>query len=279
MVFTAHSNPKVSFIKKDLYDSVISLGPYRTPRRNRFTRKSRTGRSRIPFRVKKAIFERDGYRCQYCGKKFPRDQLTIDHVIPLGKHGIDELTNYVTACKSCNEMKGSMSLADFAHHIKIEITDLPVYGDPIIDNLNLPIQFRLLRKKIFAKTRMEKGRLQRSRGAQKRLERAFRYEFHKTDLGKKVLKDYPKLPGQVRVMLPQIEAIAKNEAEMRLLIELAKSAHTRNLIGSEITGKEPIREKLESILKRPDVDPPLSKRIRWALKRWKSQLFGSEDGI
>ena len=249
---------------------MISLSPHRASRRNRFTRKSRTGRSRIPFRVKKVIFERDGYICQYCGKKFPRDQLTIDHVIPLEKHGIDELTNYVTACKSCNEMKGSMSLADFAHHIKIKITDLPVYGDPIIDNLNLPIQFRLLRKKIFDKTRMENGRLQRSTEAQKRLERAFRLEFHKTDLGEKVLKDYPKLPGQVRVMLPQIQAIAKNEAEMLLLIELAKSAHTRNLIGSEITGKEPIREKLESILKRPDVDPALSKRIRWALERWES---------
>jgi len=235
-------------------------------------RKSRVGRSRIPLRVKKYVFQRDDYTCQYCGKKFPREQLTIDHLVPLAYRGIDELTNYVTACKSCNETKSSMSLAQFADRINIEIEKLPVHGDPIIDDLNLPLQFRLLRKRIFDKTRAENGRLQRSRAAQKRLEKVFRLEFHKTELGKLMLKKYPSLPGPVRVVLPQIQAIAKDESEMQLLIELAKSASTRNLIGSEIIGRRPVQEELEAAKKRAEGNPALLKRINWTLKRWRESI-------
>ena len=248
------------------------LTQYRHTRKNRFTRKSRVGRSRIPFRVKKHVFQRDNYTCQYCGKKFSRDQLTVDHLVPLAQRGIDELTNYVTACKSCNQIKGSMSLAQFAARINIEIEELPVHGDPIIDDVNLPVQFRLLRKRIFDKTRAENGRLQRSSEAQKRLEKSFRLEFHKIDPGKRVLNKYPRLPGPVRVMLPQIQTIAKDESEMQLLIELAKSASTRNLIGSEIIGRRPVQEELEAARKRAEGNPALLKRIDWALKRWRELI-------
>lgn len=241
---------------------------YRHARSDRFTRKSRVGRSRIPSRVKRLVLKRDNYTCQYCGKKFPKEQLTIDHLVPLAQRGIDELTNYVTACRSCNETKDALSLAQFANLINIKIEELPVHGDPIIDDANLPIQFRLLRKKIFDKTRVGKGRLQRSREAQKRLEKIFRLEFHKTDLGKQVLEKYPSLPGPVRVMLPQIQAIAKDESEFLLLIELAKSASTRNLIGSEIVGRKSVREELESVRSRATTNPTLLKRINWALRRW-----------
>jgi 5-methylcytosine-specific restriction endonuclease McrA len=52
------------------------------------------------------IFLRDQHMCQYCGKKFPKIQLTLDHVIPVVQGGKKCWENIVTACKPCNQTKG-----------------------------------------------------------------------------------------------------------------------------------------------------------------------------
>jgi hypothetical protein len=69
-------------------------------------------------------------------------------------------------------------------------------------------------------------------------------------------------------MLPQILTIGKNDSEITLLIELAKSAHTRNLIGTEITGRNSVFEELDKVKKQAASDPTLLKRINWAIDRW-----------
>lgn len=57
------------------------------------------------------IFERDGHRCIYCGSTH---NLTVDHIKPRSKGGDRwDASNCVTACRSCNQMKGSMDLSDF----------------------------------------------------------------------------------------------------------------------------------------------------------------------
>ncbi len=50
------------------------------------------------------IFRRDGERCVYCGTT---KNLTLDHVIPRSKGGVDSWENLVTACHSCNSKKGN----------------------------------------------------------------------------------------------------------------------------------------------------------------------------
>jgi len=52
------------------------------------------------------IYARDKYRCQYCGQKFPSDELTYDHVIPRSRGGKTEWENIVTCCVDCNRRKG-----------------------------------------------------------------------------------------------------------------------------------------------------------------------------
>ncbi|NCN39704.1 HNH endonuclease [bacterium] len=61
---------------------------------------------------RKNIFLRDKNICQYCCKKFPEKQLTLDHVIPLSRGGAHNWTNVVTACSACNNKKGAMSLKE-----------------------------------------------------------------------------------------------------------------------------------------------------------------------
>lgn len=52
------------------------------------------------------LFARDGNRCQYCGKKFPSSELSLDHVIPRRLGGQSTWENVVCACTQCNVRKG-----------------------------------------------------------------------------------------------------------------------------------------------------------------------------
>ena len=53
------------------------------------------------------LFERDGYRCQYCGGSFPAKELNMDHVVPRDRGGKTNWENIVTACIRCNSRKGN----------------------------------------------------------------------------------------------------------------------------------------------------------------------------
>lgn len=64
---------------------------------------------RIPYKrielSRKNIHRRDGFRCQYCGEK--NGDMTIDHIVPKSRGGVDSWDNLVTACRRCNNKKGS----------------------------------------------------------------------------------------------------------------------------------------------------------------------------
>jgi 5-methylcytosine-specific restriction endonuclease McrA len=59
------------------------------------------------------IFARDQYRCVYCGRVFPIEELTLDHVQPRARAGDRSAGNLVTACRGCNVLKGHRSIAVF----------------------------------------------------------------------------------------------------------------------------------------------------------------------
>jgi 5-methylcytosine-specific restriction endonuclease McrA len=48
-----------------------------------------------------ALFENS---CAYCGRS---GKVSIDHVMPLSKGGLDEHSNIVPACKTCNSSKNA----------------------------------------------------------------------------------------------------------------------------------------------------------------------------
>lgn len=56
---------------------------------------------------RKMVYLRDEYTCQYCGSEFSVDDLTLDHVVPKSLGGKLDWDNVVTACTSCNFMKGA----------------------------------------------------------------------------------------------------------------------------------------------------------------------------
>jgi len=52
------------------------------------------------------IYARDHGRCQYCGRKLPTSELSLDHVIPRNLGGKAAWENLVCACLKCNVKKG-----------------------------------------------------------------------------------------------------------------------------------------------------------------------------
>ncbi|MCL4479071.1 MAG: HNH endonuclease [Deltaproteobacteria bacterium] len=52
------------------------------------------------------IFSRDKDTCQYCGRKFARAELNIDHIIPRSLGGLSTWENVVCSCVDCNKKKG-----------------------------------------------------------------------------------------------------------------------------------------------------------------------------
>jgi 5-methylcytosine-specific restriction endonuclease McrA len=62
---------------------------------------------------RRRIFERDGYRCVYCGRQFAPTELTIDHIEQRVRGGDRSDGNLVTACGACNVLKGHRRLGDF----------------------------------------------------------------------------------------------------------------------------------------------------------------------
>ncbi|HIE21841.1 MAG TPA: HNH endonuclease [Acidimicrobiia bacterium] len=63
---------------------------------------------RVPYRravpvTRRAVFGRDGHRCQYCGA--PAESL--DHITPRSRGGDHSWENVVACCRACNMRKGN----------------------------------------------------------------------------------------------------------------------------------------------------------------------------
>lgn len=60
-------------------------------------------RDAIPAQLRFRVLQRDGFRCQYCGRS-ARDGaiLHLDHVVPYSAGGETSEDNLITACEQCN---------------------------------------------------------------------------------------------------------------------------------------------------------------------------------
>lgn len=52
---------------------------------------------------RRALFQRDGFCCQYCGES--PSKLEVEHVVPRAQGGKNRWENVTTACRGCNAFK------------------------------------------------------------------------------------------------------------------------------------------------------------------------------
>ena len=90
----------------DGHDWVSTVNFYvAVPRIIRLLFYDRLPRGEVKFN-RRNIFARDKNCCQYCGRKHPTSELSLDHVIPKSMGGKSAWTNIVCACTRCNVRKG-----------------------------------------------------------------------------------------------------------------------------------------------------------------------------
>ncbi len=76
--------------------------PLQSPRDYLFNLET-TSKSDAKRLWRKQIKESWDHKCAYCGSE---DNLTLDHIVPQCKGGMDVKTNVVACCHSCNQSKG-----------------------------------------------------------------------------------------------------------------------------------------------------------------------------
>ncbi|MGE0527567.1 MAG: HNH endonuclease [Bdellovibrionales bacterium] len=59
--------------------------------------------------------------CYHCGGRFVRENLTMDHLIPLSRGGRSNKKNIVVSCKQCNSHKKNLTMAE----IRLRELNLP----------------------------------------------------------------------------------------------------------------------------------------------------------
>jgi 5-methylcytosine-specific restriction endonuclease McrA len=91
-------------------------GHMAVPRVIRLLHFDRHRKARVPL-SRRNIYLRDGNVCQFCGKKFPTSELSLDHVIPRSRGGTSSWTNLVCACTNCNARKGARTPSEASMHL------------------------------------------------------------------------------------------------------------------------------------------------------------------
>ena len=103
---------------------------------------------RVPYRRRaslnrRAVFARDGSRCQYCGA--PAD--SIDHVGPRSRGGQHVWDNVVAACRPCNAQKRDRLLSETSMVLRrrptapreltwitVAVGTVPTHWEPYLDS-------------------------------------------------------------------------------------------------------------------------------------------------
>ena len=74
-------------------------------------------RKRLSKAERETIYAMYAGHCAYCGEKLRLEDMQVDHMQPLRKGGLDELTNMAPACRSCNHYKATLTVEEFREYL------------------------------------------------------------------------------------------------------------------------------------------------------------------
>ncbi len=90
------------------------------------------------------VYQRDGFKCCYCGERFKPRELNYDHVIPRHQGGRTVWENIVTSCYRCNGKKANRTPAQAGlkmHYAPKRPTHLPHMPPAFLVTDSLPEQW------------------------------------------------------------------------------------------------------------------------------------------
>src|SRR6185295_6425067 len=98
---------------------------------------------------------RDRFICPFCAGNFSPFTLTCDHIMPMSRGGRDTWMNVVTACRNCNQKKGSRTPEE-AHMQLLYAPYIPNRAEFLIlaNRRILADQMEFLRQHVSANSRI-----------------------------------------------------------------------------------------------------------------------------
>jgi 5-methylcytosine-specific restriction endonuclease McrA len=113
------------------------------------------GFNQVPPLNNRELFNRDRFICAFCGGDFSPYRLTCDHILPMSRGGRDTWMNVVTACRNCNQKKGSRTPEE-AHMQLIYAPYIPNRAEFLIlaNRRILADQMEFLRQHVSANSRV-----------------------------------------------------------------------------------------------------------------------------
>ncbi len=137
-----HSQLKIELEIRDGTEDWIQAVNFQieVPRVIRLLRYERVPRNTVKFN-RRNVFLRDEHRCQYCGRRFSVQRLSIDHVMPSSRGGTDTWENVVCACLTCNVRKGGRTPFE---------ANMRLLSDPVKPKRNPLVSRQLMLRKYHA---------------------------------------------------------------------------------------------------------------------------------
>ena len=116
------------------------------------------GFNQVPPLNNRELFNRDRFMCAFCGGDFSHYRLTCDHILPMSRGGRDSWMNVVTACRACNQKKGSRTPEE-AHMQLLYAPYVPNRAEFLIlaNRRILADQMEFLRQHVSANSRVREG--------------------------------------------------------------------------------------------------------------------------
>jgi 5-methylcytosine-specific restriction endonuclease McrA len=113
------------------------------------------GFNQVPPLNNRELFNRDRFVCAFCAGNFSAFRLTCDHILPMSRGGRDTWMNVVTACRACNQKKGSRTPEE-AHMQLIYAPYVPNRAEFLIlaNRRILTDQMEFLRQHVSANSRI-----------------------------------------------------------------------------------------------------------------------------
>jgi len=117
------------------------------------------GFNQVPPLNNRELFNRDKFICAFCAGDFSPYRLTCDHILPMSRGGRDSWMNVVTACRACNQKKGSRTPEE-AHMQLIYAPYIPNRAEFLIlaNRRILADQMEFLRQHVSANSRINEHR-------------------------------------------------------------------------------------------------------------------------
>lgn len=104
---------------------------FRIPKVIQYTQYDKIPSHKVNYN-RRTIYKRDKNTCQYCGKKKPTSELSIDHVVPKCQGGKSIWTNVVVACTKCNAKKAGRTPQE-AHMKLLSVPKKPAFNFDVGD--------------------------------------------------------------------------------------------------------------------------------------------------